>query len=79
MGDITLSGYAVSTGDDDASIVTWYFDDGDLVDVGSVLCDVALAKSQFEIPSLESGRLRILVAAEVVIADDTVIGRIEPA
>jgi pyruvate/2-oxoglutarate dehydrogenase complex dihydrolipoamide acyltransferase (E2) component len=79
MGDVSLGSYGISVGEDEASIVTWYFDDGDLVDVDSVLCDVALAKSQFEIPSKERGRLRIMVAAEVPIHADTVIGRVEPS
>jgi pyruvate/2-oxoglutarate dehydrogenase complex dihydrolipoamide acyltransferase (E2) component len=77
MHDVTLLGYGVTAGGQEASIVTWYFEDGDLVDVGSVLCDVAMAKSQIELPSLERGRLRIIVPAEVVITDETVIGRIE--
>ncbi|MEL7027762.1 MAG: lipoyl domain-containing protein [Pseudomonadota bacterium] len=79
MADITMNDYADDLEGEEASVVTWYFSDGDTVAEGSVLCDVAVAKTQFEIVSKAAGKLTILVQPEIPITESTVIGRIDPA
>jgi pyruvate/2-oxoglutarate dehydrogenase complex dihydrolipoamide acyltransferase (E2) component len=77
MADVTMRAYAIDLGDDEASVVVWYMATGDAVKKGDVICDVAVAKTQFEIISIHEGVLTTLVEPEVPIDADTVIARIE--
>ena len=47
--------------DGDAVMAQWYFDDGDGVESGDVICDLALEKTVVEITSPVSGTLQIII------------------
>lgn len=77
MADVTMRAYDIDLGDDEASVVVWYMSTGDIVKRDDVICDIAVAKTQFEIVSMHDGQLTVLVEPEVPIDADTVIARID--
>lgn len=58
---------------------TWFFEDGDPVQQGTVIAEVMSEKVSFEIVAPCDGMLRPLLAIETEVAGGQVIGRIEPA
>lgn len=60
-------------------ISTWFFDDGDAVQQGTVIAEVMSEKVSFEITAPCYGTLRPLLAIESEVTGGQVIGRIDPA
>jgi pyruvate/2-oxoglutarate dehydrogenase complex dihydrolipoamide acyltransferase (E2) component len=58
-------------------VVTWFFQDGEQVEVGDLIAEIAMDKVDREIKAEHSGVLKVLVPEEVAVAQGTVIGRIE--
>lgn len=62
----------------DCSVEEWKKSIGDTVEMGDVICTVATDKATFDIESPYQGTLaEILVQANVLVPEGTVIGRIE--
>lgn len=71
--DITWTGEE----DGDAVMAQWYFDDGDSVEAGDVICDLSLEKAVFEITSPVSGTLQIIISQiDDVVPPGALIARI---
>ncbi len=62
--------------DSEGSIATWYFDDGDTVQAGDIICDVMNEKVSTAIEAPAAGVLTILVPAEQPVGKGAVIARI---
>lgn len=60
-------------------ISTWFFDDGEPVQHGTVIAEVMSEKVSFEIVAPCSGTLRPLLAIETEVKGGQVIGRIDPS
>ncbi|EMQ97363.1 lipoyl domain-containing protein [Paeniglutamicibacter gangotriensis] len=58
-------------------IVTWFFEDGEPVEVGDLIAEIAMDKVDREIKAEAAGVLRVLVPEEEAVMQGTVIGRIE--
>ena len=65
------------SGGDEGVVVCWLFNDGASVSEGEVIVEVMLEKVQMEVTAPASGTLRLLVPADEVISNDTVLGTIE--
>ena len=68
------------TTDADATgvITTWFAENGDDVQTGDLIAEVAMDKVDAEVVAAESGVLTILVAEEAEVAQGAAIGRIDP-
>ncbi|MEM8562196.1 MAG: lipoyl domain-containing protein [Pseudomonadota bacterium] len=75
MTDITV---AADLWEEDVQgvLLTWLFDDGDLVDAGDMVAEVMVDKAQFEIPSPGSGTLHIIKAVDDPVDRGEVIARV---
>lgn len=73
--DVTVGGAWAD--EDEGVIVTWLFNDGATVKEGDVIVEVMLEKAQMEVEAPASGKLNVLMEADDVISNDTVIGTIE--
>ncbi|MDQ0094996.1 biotin/lipoyl-containing protein [Paeniglutamicibacter psychrophenolicus] len=71
--------FPVMTEDAEAKgvVVTWFFEDGEQVEVGDLVAEVAMDKVDREIKAEDAGVLRVLVPEEEAVAQGAVIGRIE--
>lgn len=66
--------------DDGIGVVsTWFFEDGDHVQQGTVIAEVMSEKTSFEIAAPCSGTLRPLLAVETEVLGGQPIARIDPA
>lgn len=63
--------------DDEECVVMWLYEDGDAVAEGTVVCELAVAKVDIELPSPAAGVLRILVPEETPVRKGDVIAVIE--
>lgn len=61
---------------DEAAISAWLYSDGDAVSEGSVIAEIMVEKSSFELVAPASGTLHILVGAEVPVRAGEVAARI---
>jgi pyruvate/2-oxoglutarate dehydrogenase complex dihydrolipoamide acyltransferase (E2) component len=78
MADITIP-QDLWDDDKEGVIVSWLYVDGAAVAQGKLIAEVMVEKSQLELNSPASGKLKILSPAETVVRKGDVIGRIEPA
>jgi pyruvate/2-oxoglutarate dehydrogenase complex dihydrolipoamide acyltransferase (E2) component len=62
--------------DSEGAISTWYFDDGDKVALGDVVCEVMNEKVSTEILAPASGVLKIEVLAETPVKKGAVIASV---
>lgn len=62
--------------DSEGAISTWFFEDGDKVGAGDVVCEVMNEKVATEITATSSGVLKIVVPAETPVLKGAVIARI---
>ncbi len=62
--------------DSEGAISTWYFDDGDKVESGDVVCEVMNEKVSTEITAPASGLLKIAVPAETPVKKGAVIASV---
>lgn len=60
----------------EAAISVWLYGDGDQVAEGSVIAEIMVEKTSYELVAPASGQLAILVAADEAVAKGQVIGRI---
>mgnify|MGYP001159693784 CR=1 FL=1 len=76
MSDITIP---EDCWDDDSegAISTWFFEDGDKVAAGDVVCEVMNEKVATEITASSAGVIKIIVPAETPVLKGAVIARIE--
>lgn len=58
-------------------VTTWFAENGEAVEAGDLLAEVAMDKVDMEIRAQSSGTLTILVGEEVEVAQGTPIGRID--
>ena len=58
-------------------VVTWFFDDGEQVETGDLIAEVAMDKVDREIKAEHSGVLRVTVQEEEAVTQGAEIGRIE--
>jgi len=65
--------------DSEGAISTWFFDTGDAVEKGDVICEVMNEKVATEIEAPESGTLTIRTLAEAAVRKGDVIAMIETA
>lgn len=61
----------------EAAISAWLYSDGELVREGSVIAELMVEKSSFEIVAPASGTLTILVAAEESVAKGQLVATID--
>lgn len=61
----------------DAAISAWLYGNGELVREGSVIAELMVEKSSFEIVAPASGKLTILVAAEESVAKGQMVAKID--
>jgi pyruvate/2-oxoglutarate dehydrogenase complex dihydrolipoamide acyltransferase (E2) component len=61
---------------DEGSISNWFFDDGAAVAEGDLICEVMVAKAVVEVLAPASGRLKILVGTDTVVAKGTTLAEI---
>lgn len=73
--DVTVGGAWAD--DDEGVIVTWLFNDGATVKEGEVIVEVMLEKVQMEVEAPASGKLSVLLQADDVITNESVLGTIE--
>lgn len=57
-------------------IVTWLYEDGDMVEQDAFIAEVMIEKTQIEINAPASGRLKIMKPAESTVLPGDVIGAI---
>jgi pyruvate/2-oxoglutarate dehydrogenase complex dihydrolipoamide acyltransferase (E2) component len=76
MTDVTVPTDLWDTGD--GAIAAWLYSDGDLVEAGAILAELMVEKVSFELLAPASGRLKILVPAEEVIARGQAVAQITP-
>lgn len=74
MTDVTIPDWW--DGDTEAAIAAWFYEDGDRVEAGSVVAEVMLEKSAFELMAPVGGRLNILAPAESIVRKTMVVARI---
>lgn len=55
-------------GDDEAVLTSWLTSDGSWVNEGTLLAEIMVAKSQFEITAPGSGKIKLLRSVEDVLA-----------
>lgn len=60
----------------EAAISAWLYADGAAVAEGAVVAEIMVEKTSYELLSPASGKLAILVEAEVPVAKGQVVGRI---
>lgn len=77
MSKVNITVGGAWTDDDEGVIVSWLFTDGATVKEGEVIVEVMLEKAQMEIEAPASGKLSVLLEADEVIKNDTVLGTIE--
>lgn len=65
--------------DSEGAISTWFFDSGDTVEKGDVICEVMNEKVATEIEAPDSGTLTIKVVAEAAVRKGDTIATIESA
>ncbi|WP_169711748.1 lipoyl domain-containing protein [Henriciella litoralis] len=65
--------------DSEGAISTWFFDSGDMVEKGDVLCEVMNEKVATEIEAADGGKLTIKVEAEAAVQKGELIATIESA
>lgn len=65
--------------DSEGAISTWFFDTGDAVEKGDVICEVMNEKVATEIEAPESGTLTIRTLAEAAVRKGDIIAMIETA
>lgn len=63
--------------DSEGAISTWFFDDGDGVQKGDVICEVMNEKVASEIEAPDSGTLNIRAQAETAVRKGDVIATIQ--
>ena len=63
--------------DSEGAISAWFYDDGDKVAAGDIVCEVMNEKVSTEITASIAGVLKIEVAAETPVKKGAVIARIE--
>lgn len=63
--------------DSEGAISTWFFDDGDGVQKGDVICEVMNEKVASEIEAPDSGTLKIRAQAETAVRKGDVIATIQ--
>lgn len=61
----------------EAAISAWLYSNGELVREGSVIAELMVEKSSFEIVAPASGKLTILVAAEESVAKGELVAKID--
>jgi pyruvate/2-oxoglutarate dehydrogenase complex dihydrolipoamide acyltransferase (E2) component len=66
-------------GDLDGVVSAWLYQDGELVEAGAVIAELMSEKVAFSLEAPASGRLRILVPAEVAIRPAAVVATIDPS
>ena len=64
-------------GGEEAALTNWFFDDGDDVSEGDLLCEVTVVKAAVEIRAPASGRLRILLPADAVVSKGVRLAEID--
>lgn len=64
-------------GDEETVISHWLANDGGTVAEGALIAEIMTGKAQYEIRAPASGVLRIMRAADAVVAKGDVIGAIE--
>lgn len=64
-------------GGDEAALTNWFFDDGDTVNEGDLLCEVTVVKAAVEVRAPASGRLRILLAADAIVGKGARLAEID--
>ncbi len=71
--------FPVMTEDAEAKgvIVTWFFEDGEQVEAGDLIAEIAMDKVDREIKAENAGVLRVLVPEEEAVLQGAVIGRID--
>lgn len=75
MTDITVPAGLWNDGDE-AAISAWLYADGDAVSEGSVIAEIMVEKSSFELTAPASGILHIDIAAETPVTAGEIVGRI---
>jgi pyruvate/2-oxoglutarate dehydrogenase complex dihydrolipoamide acyltransferase (E2) component len=55
-------------GVDEAALTNWFFDDGDRVSEGDLICEITVVKAAVEVRAPASGVLKILVPADAVVS-----------
>ena len=64
--------------DSEGAVSAWFFDSGDVVETGDVLCEVMNEKVATEIEAACSGKLTIKIDAETAVKKGELIATIEP-
>lgn len=62
---------------DEIALSTWFFDDGDQVKEGAVICQLMVAKASIDVVAPVAGVLRHVAKAEAVVQVGDLIARIE--
>jgi pyruvate/2-oxoglutarate dehydrogenase complex dihydrolipoamide acyltransferase (E2) component len=60
----------------DCVVQEWWFEDGELVEAGIIICDVMVSKATVEVPAPASGVLKILVQSEMEVGETGLIGEV---
>jgi pyruvate/2-oxoglutarate dehydrogenase complex dihydrolipoamide acyltransferase (E2) component len=61
----------------DAAMSVWLYGEGDQVEAGSVIAEIMVEKTSYELLAPAAGRLGILVPADEIVAKGQVVGRID--
>ncbi len=62
--------------DDEAAISAWLYADGEIVGEGTVIAEIMVEKSSFELLAPASGTIRILTSAETAVRAGDVVAHI---
>jgi len=73
--DIIITNDIVEDGSE-AVIVTWYFDDGDVVEKDAILADIMVEKASLELVAPCSGKLTIKIECEKVLKEGDIVATI---
>jgi len=77
MTEVPFPSVAGDQPDAEGVVATWFVDDGERIEAGALLCEVAVDKVDMEVLAPASGTVRLLVKEGGVVRQGTPIARIE--
>lgn len=77
MTDVLFPEMSAENPDAEGVLATWFVDDGQVVEEGDLIAEVAVDKVDMELPAPASGVVHLLVKEGDVVTQRSVVARIE--
>lgn len=77
MTDVLFPEMSAENPDAEGVLATWFVDDGQVVEEGDLIAEVAVDKVDMELPAPTSGVIHLLVKEGDVVTQRSVVARIE--